>query len=97
MVGWERVMLSIKSSVNPNFVKLFAFKPRVEKGLGRFQQVGVLTKTAINKWGTPSVLVLKKNEHIWMCSVYKITGVEYIDVDNYPISSARNDLVFDDG
>ena len=48
----------------------YALRPKVEQGLERLQQAGVIEPVQFSEWAAPIVPVMKKDGSVWICGDY---------------------------
>ena len=63
----------------------YASRPKVEEELRRLQSEGILEKVEWSGWGTPIVLVLKRDGSVRICSGCKIIVNPELQAEQYPL------------
>lgn len=86
-----KVHLPLVEDAVPKFFKPMkvplAFKEKVEVELDRLERNGIIIKTTMAdlEWGTPLVLVLKKDSSIRLCTDYRVTANPFLKDDHHPL------------
>lgn len=85
----RKIHLNLRNDAIPLYFKPrtvpYAFREQVDKELARLEQLGVITPTSTNDWGTPLVPVLKEDGSLRLCADYKITLNKGLVDDRHPL------------
>ena len=84
-----KASLSLKEGARPRFCRPrtvpFAIKEQVGEKLNRLEESGILCRVDHAEWAAPIVPVPKRNGGIRLCSDYKVTINQALQVDQYPL------------
>ena len=61
----------------------FAFKPLVEKELDHLEAAGIFQKVDSSEWAAP--IVPKKDGQLCICRDYKVTVIQALETEQYPL------------
>ena len=83
------VKLSVDPKTNPMFCKAqnlpFALRELVDKELDRLVSLGIIASAQYSKWVAPIVAVVKIDQSIRLCGIYKMTVNKCAKFDPYLI------------
>ena len=68
---------------------LYVIQGAIEKDLERLENLGVIEKINYSDWAAPIVPVPKADKSIRICGDYKVTINSVLQVDQYPVPSAK--------
>ena len=61
----------------------------MEQELHRLEEQGILRRIIHSSWAAPTIVVPKKDGRLQLCSEYKMTTNQHLEVDCYPLPKPK--------
>lgn len=88
------VKLNVKPDEKPKFFKLrtvpYAVRTSIEEEIERLEKAGILERVTHSEWASPIVTVPKPDGKVQLCSDFKVTINQVLEVDQYPLPEVED-------